>query len=110
MDNVVKSLAEDSIVVEQFKPIPSFLRVLKWKKHVLMTPLFTSGVISIQDPASAAIIYLLEPKIGETVLDVCAAPGTKSLMIAEMIGSDGTVLSSDKDYSCLLYTSDAAEE
>ena len=98
MDNVVKSLAEDSIVVEQFKPIPSFLRVLKWKKHVLMTPLFTSGVISIQDPASAAIIYLLEPKIGETVLDVCAAPGTKSLMIAEMIGSDGTVLSSDKDY------------
>ena len=40
---------------------------------------------------------MLEPKTGDTVLDVCAAPGTKSLMIAEMVESDGNVLSSDKD-------------
>ena len=97
LSTAMENLAEDSIVVEQFESIPSFLKVIKGKKKVLMTPLFTSGVISIQDPASAAIIYLLEPKTGDTVLDVCAAPGTKSLMIAEMVESDGNVLSSDKD-------------
>ena len=39
----------------------------------------------------------LDPLKGETVLDVCAAPGTKSLFIAERVGEKGRVLASDFD-------------
>ena len=40
---------------------------------------------------------LLDPLKGEIVLDVCAAPGTKSLFIAERVGETGRVLASDLD-------------
>ena len=97
LKSAIKNLAVEGIVAEKYESLPDFLRVTKGQSKVLYTPLFTSGIVSVQDPASAAIIHLLEPKPGETVLDVCAAPGTKSLMIAEMVTSKGTVLASDRD-------------
>ena len=44
-----------------------------------------AGRIYLQDPATRLAVGLLAPQVGETVLDVCAAPGGKSLAIADTL-------------------------
>jgi len=45
--------------------------------------LLASGQLYLQDPSARLAIELLAPQAGETVLDLCAAPGGKSLQIAD---------------------------
>ncbi len=57
-------------------------------------PLLRSGQIYLQDPGTRLAVGLLAPQKGETVLDVCAAPGGKSLLIADTMGA-GRVVAMD---------------
>ena len=57
-------------------------------------PFYRQGRMSVQDPGSFEIVKFLDVQDGESVLDVCAAPGTKSMAIAERLGS-GAVDASD---------------
>ncbi|CAM2994338.1 RsmB/NOP family class I SAM-dependent RNA methyltransferase [Rariglobus hedericola] len=53
--------------------------------------LVNDGTLFLQDPATRHAIDLLAPKTGEAVLDACAAPGGKSLAIADLMGSGRVV-------------------
>ncbi|MEZ4216081.1 MAG: 16S rRNA (cytosine(967)-C(5))-methyltransferase RsmB [Myxococcota bacterium] len=59
-------------------------------------PAFLAGEFSMQDEASQLVVELLDPQPGELVLDVCAAPGTKALAIAERVGDAGRVVACDR--------------
>jgi 16S rRNA (cytosine967-C5)-methyltransferase len=48
-----------------------------------LEPLLATGRIYLQDPSTRHAVGLLAPQPGETVLDLCAAPGGKSLSIAD---------------------------
>jgi 16S rRNA (cytosine967-C5)-methyltransferase len=48
-----------------------------------LEPLLAAGEIYLQDPSTRHAVGLLAPQPGETVLDVGAAPGGKSLSIAD---------------------------
>lgn len=52
-------------------------------------PLLKAGQIYLQDPGTRLAVELLAPQPGETVLDVCAAPGGKSLLIADALRGTG---------------------
>lgn len=60
-------------------------------------PGFAEGWFAVQDPATMASVDLLDPKPGERVLDVCAAPGGKTLAMAERLGGAGELLALDVD-------------
>ncbi|MGI6721793.1 MAG: 16S rRNA (cytosine(967)-C(5))-methyltransferase RsmB [Anaerovoracaceae bacterium] len=57
--------------------------------------LYKDGLFSIQDEASQLAVEMLDPQKGDLVMDVCAAPGGKSLAIAEHMNNQGTILASD---------------
>jgi len=95
VDDAKESLLESGIEVENYSD--SFLKILTGSGKIFSTDLFQSGQVSIQNPVAGAIVELLDPLKGEIVLDVCAAPGTKSLFIAERVGEKGRVLASDLD-------------
>ena len=95
VDDAKESLLESGIEVENYSD--SFLKILTGSGKIFSTDLFQSGQVSIQNPAAGAIVEFLDPLEGEIVLDVCAAPGTKSLFIAERVGEKGRVLASDLD-------------
>jgi 16S rRNA (cytosine967-C5)-methyltransferase len=57
-------------------------------------PLLTSGSLYLQDPGTRLAVELLDPKSGETVLDLCAAPGGKSLLIVDAMTS-GRIVAMD---------------
>ena len=62
-----------------------------------LDPAFLEGRMTIQDQASQLIVELLAPLPGERVLDLCAAPGTKTTGIAERVGERGHVLAVDRN-------------
>jgi 16S rRNA (cytosine967-C5)-methyltransferase len=70
--------------------------VLGRKGDVGQDPALLAGEISVQDEASQLVVELLDPQPGERILDVCAAPGTKTAAIAERLAGEGHVLALDR--------------
>lgn len=64
---------------------------------LLDTDEYKQGMFSVQDEASALAADALDPEEGDFVIDVCAAPGGKSLAIAEAMNDKGQL------YSCDIY-------
>ena len=60
-------------------------------------PGFDEGWFTIQDPSAAAAAKLLAPAPGQQVLDLCAAPGTKSTQLAELMQDTGRVVAADSN-------------
>ena len=54
-----------------------------------------SAAFHVQDLASQLCCLALDPQAGETVLDVCAAPGGKTFTIAELMHDQGRVFAYD---------------
>jgi 16S rRNA (cytosine967-C5)-methyltransferase len=59
------------------------------------TKIFQEGHFYIQDPASMLPAHLLDPQAGETILDMCAAPGGKSTHIAQLTNNGARVIAND---------------
>ena len=60
-------------------------------------PAFREGRFTVQDEASQLVVALLDPQPGEAVLDLCAAPGSKTTAIAERVGAKGLVVACDRN-------------
>ena len=56
---------------------------------------FVEGLCVLQDEASMLVARLLEPAAGTTIADVCAAPGTKTTHLAQLMDNRGRVLAFD---------------
>jgi len=56
---------------------------------------FKEGWFTVQDEASMLVGRFLDPKPGETVADVCAAPGTKTTHLAQLMEARGRLLAFD---------------
>lgn len=60
-------------------------------------PAFVAGRFTVQDEASQLVVALLDPQPGERILDLCAAPGTKTGALAERVGPSGEVVALDRN-------------
>ncbi|MEA3409610.1 MAG: transcription antitermination factor NusB, partial [Candidatus Eisenbacteria bacterium] len=52
---------------------------------------FRSGMMQIQDESTLLAVRLLDPRPGEDIIDMCAAPGGKTTYIAERMLGEGTI-------------------
>lgn len=55
----------------------------------------SEGRVTVQDEASQICVCALGAKAGDTVLDVCACPGSKSFGAAMTMNNEGTILAFD---------------
>ena len=69
---------------------------------------FADGSFAVQDEASMLIAQLLAPEPGSTVADVCAAPGTKTTHLAELMDNRGRILAFDREPARLARVDEAA--
>lgn len=58
-------------------------------------PYHEAGVYYIQEPSAMAVVSFLEPKPGECILDLCAAPGGKTTQIASQMRGKGLLISNE---------------
>lgn len=57
--------------------------------------LLSKGICLVQDIAAGFAPTILDPQPGEKVFDLCAAPGTKSIMMADLMQAEGDITSVD---------------
>ena len=58
-------------------------------------PGYADGLWSVQDEAAMSASLLLAPQPGESILDLCAAPGGKTTHLAELSGDKATIVACD---------------
>jgi len=83
-----------------FQPIPQvdngyYVDNLKFGTH----PLNHLGIIYSQEPSAMYPVEMLNIKEGDIVLDVCSAPGGKSVQILEKLNNTGLLVSNEIVYN-----------
>lgn len=92
----LKDLAEQGIAA-QAAPYAQTALVLDQPLAVEQLPGFQQGRVSVQDTAAQLAAQLLDVQPGQTVLDLCAAPGGKTAAILELQPVVASLLAVDID-------------
>lgn len=94
---VEAELEKRGIAFEPFWAIPGAYVVPRENEYALKgTDAYYSGKIYVQGLSSLVPARFLELKPGSRVLDVCAAPGSKTTQIADLLGNRGEVVALEK--------------
>ena len=93
-DSLIKSWEEKGVLVSRHPYLSYAVKVEKIDgiKHLNG---YEEGLFTVQDVSSMLVVEAADIKPGQTVIDVCAAPGGKSLHAATKLGDTGKVLSFD---------------
>ncbi|MBR5315396.1 MAG: 16S rRNA (cytosine(967)-C(5))-methyltransferase RsmB [Firmicutes bacterium] len=92
-DGLMETLMEQGFIVRKGQMSQRTLFVKG--SGLLETAEYKDGQFSVQDEASIIATEILDPKEGEQVLDICAAPGGKTLAMAELMGNKGRIRAFD---------------
>ncbi|MCL2217409.1 MAG: 16S rRNA (cytosine(967)-C(5))-methyltransferase RsmB [Defluviitaleaceae bacterium] len=68
---------------------------LRHTGDISMLKAFRDGLFFVMDPGALHAVHALDPKPGQTILDLCAAPGGKSFAMACMMENSGIIRSYD---------------
>lgn len=69
---------------------------------------YRKGLFQVQDESSVLVSDILEPRPGETIVDLCSGPGGKTTHIAELMEDEGLVIAVDIRRSRLKFVLDNA--
>ncbi|MHC4187240.1 MAG: 16S rRNA (cytosine(967)-C(5))-methyltransferase RsmB [Planctomycetota bacterium] len=75
-------------------PANSMLQ-LKSPSSITNLPGFREGEFTIQDLTAAQPVFLLDARAGQRILDLCAAPGTKTTQLAELCSDKSEIIATD---------------
>ena len=83
----------------EFEKIPFSTNGLYYKSRFSLgsAPEYLMGYYYLQESASMLPALALAPKEDETVLDMCAAPGSKTTQLSELMNNRGIIIAVEKD-------------
>ncbi|MBO5066406.1 MAG: 16S rRNA (cytosine(967)-C(5))-methyltransferase RsmB [Clostridia bacterium] len=90
---LIEMLQNEGVEVKE-TALPNALEINVNKAVYELEP-FKEGLFHVEDISSQLCIEALSPREGETVIDLCAAPGGKTFTIAEYMNNKGKVVSCD---------------
>ena len=93
-EEVLARLAADGIAAVATPYSPAGVR-LAGKPAINRHPLFTAGLVEVQDEGSQLVCHLVAPRRGEMVVDFCAGAGGKTLALGVLMRSSGRLYAFD---------------
>lgn len=102
--NTLKSTRQqiEKILIEKDIPFThpnwypdAFIVPFEFDEQIVKSDEFKNGLIYVQSLSSMLPPLILNPKPGETVLDLCAAPGSKATQMAAMMKNEGQIIAND---------------
>lgn len=94
VEDLVLLLEQEGVHVDIEEMLPGALR-LSHTGAMDRLEAFQKGYFHVQDLSSQLCCWFLDPKPGEVVADVCAAPGGKTFTLAEWMQNQGNVFAFD---------------
>ncbi|WP_069132879.1 16S rRNA (cytosine(967)-C(5))-methyltransferase RsmB [Rhodohalobacter halophilus] len=82
------------IQFEESDWLPGYFRVDSVAPFI-SKDLLKKGICLVQDIAAGFAPTIVEPEPGETIYDLCAAPGTKSIVMSDMMNAEGSIVAVD---------------
>ena len=70
---------------------------IKSPRAIAELPGFEEGLFSVQDITASQAVRALAPQPGWKILDLCAAPGSKTAQLAELTGDKAKIIATDID-------------
>ncbi len=92
--NILEELEESGAEVLP-APYADSARILKGVNSLKFLPAFYEGRLQVQDVSSMLAVQCAGILPGQKILDLCAAPGGKTVCAADLTGDEGCVLSRD---------------
>ena len=93
-DCLIERLAAENIPAVRNPLLPDCIEIGKIS-GIESCKAYREGLFHVQDISSQLCCKIVAPRSGETVLDICAAPGGKSFSMAEAMENKGRLLSFD---------------
>ena len=94
VEELKEKLVEEGITVEAGEYLPYALKIKDYN-YLNRVAAFREGLFQVQDESSMLIAQAAGIKEGDTIIDVCAAPGGKTTHCAEFLKGTGKVISRD---------------
>jgi 16S rRNA (cytosine967-C5)-methyltransferase len=93
---IEESFRKEKIECRMDPDISSLLWIpLSQKNKVVINSFYQEGSLIFQDKASAAVIETFSPQQEDKILDMCAAPGIKTSLIAQFMNNKGHILAGE---------------
>ena len=105
MEKILTSLEKDGATAQK-NPLANHALFLSGYDYLDALEAFRKGWITVQDVSSSFVGEVADPKQGDVVLDVCGAPGGKSLHIADKLAGTGQVVVRDLTENKILLVED----
>jgi 16S rRNA (cytosine967-C5)-methyltransferase len=96
-DGLAARLAAEGIPVHPGQLAPAALVLDATRANLWGTEAWREGLFEVQDEGSQLVAAVVGARQGETVLDLCAGAGGKTLGLAADVGPSGTVHAADPD-------------
>ncbi len=101
-EEIVKMLEEQGVTVKQVPYLDYALEISDYN-YLQAIQAFKEGYFQVQDVSSMLVAEIAAPKWGDYCIDVCAAPGGKSLHLSDLLKGSGYVEARDlTDYKVAL--------
>ncbi len=92
VDAVCAELRAEGFALEPLAWKPDAFKIPDEERRALTeSAAFAEGRTYVQNPSSMVPPLVLDPQPGEEVLDLAAAPGSKTLQMAAMMGNEGRI-------------------
>ena len=98
-NHIIESLEKQGIELNKIAVIPNAYEVVTGEENIGKTIEHTIGKYYIQSLSSMIPPLILNPTKDDVVLDLCAAPGSKSTQLAELMEYKGTLYSNEPNLS-----------
>ena len=92
-DEVIRNLTSRGVDVVKLA-VPEGLSISRGGIAAIREEL-QSGILYVQDEAAMWVAHAVSPQPGETILDLCAAPGGKTTHLAQIMENQGEVIACD---------------
>lgn len=108
-DNFKLRLEKAGISYEESDWLPGFFKV------DTLSPIFNKGwiekgICAVQDLGAGFAPWILDPQPGESIIDLGAAPGTKTIFMADLMQNQGSILSIDDSSDRISLVAENAEK